>query len=703
MKARKSWLVFVAVYLVALMVLSAEAAEKKILNMDSAACSLEEAESMSPSAYLGDHTMGLYPPPGNCYRPVSYTYFRSIDQVMSWAYVYNMTTGQTVQRIWHTPEGTSFAGSVLTVEHDSNWCWWSWWPSGPPNIEGWWSVDFLVDGNVWHTDSFYVYACTYLNVVIDPVGGGKVVGSGIDCGEDCSEAFWNDEEISLTAYPNPGWKFLHWDDGSLCYTANLLTLAMDQSRYLTAKFAPDNKIPVLIVPGIMGSMSSFLFDPEGGQYEWNPGGPIDVMLNSNWVLDPIDCIGHNPAYKNLISAFRKDGYILNKNLFLVAYDWRKDNGVTAKEDFARWARIAKKRSGSDKIDVVAHSMGGLIARYYIERLNRLDIRKLVMLGTPNGGSAKAYYPWEGGTFSVYSYWERKFFLIPMVEDMKVGYGLEDLPDYEFIQKMFPSVCQLLPISPYLVDNGTGKYTPINRMNWKNNLLPKLSYSKLVSNLSLDDLVIFAGTDTRTLKDIRVTKSVSLPQWTDGRPVKKTVQDGDGTVLRASAALGEIRVVEAEDVEHGILPDKCRNNVVNFIAGREVEYSHMSSENAKSIRQKTISEDVLFVGSRSKVLVLMSSPSGSKIGCRADYSARFSDLDRHYYRGSKNKTAALGVYDPLPGEYSLHVTTKEDCVSYELFISRSKNGVKQSVKLFGSVCHGDEKIHIITINGDLEVR
>jgi pimeloyl-ACP methyl ester carboxylesterase len=57
-------------------------------------------------------------------------------------------------------------------------------------------------------------------------------------------------------------------------------------------------------------------------------------------------------------------------------------------------RLAAVGLGPDhgkSLDVIAHSMGGLVSRWFIEREegNRV-VRRLVMLGTPNGGS-----PWPG--------------------------------------------------------------------------------------------------------------------------------------------------------------------------------------------------------------------------------------------------------------------------------------------------------------------
>jgi pimeloyl-ACP methyl ester carboxylesterase len=54
---------------------------------------------------------------------------------------------------------------------------------------------------------------------------------------------------------------------------------------------------------------------------------------------------------------------------------------------ARYIAGVKKATGAEMVDLVAHSMGGLVARYYIARLMpKRDVAQLLMLGTPHGGS-----------------------------------------------------------------------------------------------------------------------------------------------------------------------------------------------------------------------------------------------------------------------------------------------------------------------------
>jgi len=55
-------------------------------------------------------------------------------------------------------------------------------------------------------------------------------------------------------------------------------------------------------------------------------------------------------------------------------------------------KAIKGDTGAKKVDIVAHSMGGLVARWYIQKLNGKDVGKLIMIGTPNHGADIANLP-----------------------------------------------------------------------------------------------------------------------------------------------------------------------------------------------------------------------------------------------------------------------------------------------------------------------
>ncbi|MFB8382957.1 esterase/lipase family protein [Streptomyces rubiginosohelvolus] len=63
---------------------------------------------------------------------------------------------------------------------------------------------------------------------------------------------------------------------------------------------------------------------------------------------------------------------------------------TAAELLGRHVEEICARTGHDRVDIVGHSLGGLIARYYVQRLGGdRRVRTLVTLGTPHGGTAVA--------------------------------------------------------------------------------------------------------------------------------------------------------------------------------------------------------------------------------------------------------------------------------------------------------------------------
>jgi pimeloyl-ACP methyl ester carboxylesterase len=105
------------------------------------------------------------------------------------------------------------------------------------------------------------------------------------------------------------------------------------------------------------------------------------------------------------------------------YDWRLSNMHTARllRDFTE--RALQDRPGA-KVTFVCHSMGGLIARYYLEVLGGRHLAsQLITIGTPYSGSVKAIRALAGG-------------LIPSlsrVSDALTG-----------VARTFPSVAELLP-------------------------------------------------------------------------------------------------------------------------------------------------------------------------------------------------------------------------------------------------------------------
>ena len=79
------------------------------------------------------------------------------------------------------------------------------------------------------------------------------------------------------------------------------------------------------------------------------------------------------------------------DLFLFPYDWRQDLKKIVSENLALAIDEIRKLTGSERVDIVAHSMGGLIARYYVNKAGGGDkIRNMVLVGVPHFGSVDAY-------------------------------------------------------------------------------------------------------------------------------------------------------------------------------------------------------------------------------------------------------------------------------------------------------------------------
>ena len=111
------------------------------------------------------------------------------------------------------------------------------------------------------------------------------------------------------------------------------------------------------------------------------------MIPGLWKID-----GYSATAASLTQRFNlRPG----ENYFDFPYDWRRDNRVSARRlarATQRWLQAWRSSSGKDnaKLVLIDHSMGGIVARYFLEVLGGWrDTRTLITFGTPYKGSLNA--------------------------------------------------------------------------------------------------------------------------------------------------------------------------------------------------------------------------------------------------------------------------------------------------------------------------
>ena len=160
--------------------------------------------------------------------------------------------------------------------------------------------------------------------------------------------------------------------------------------------------PVVIVPGFMGSE---LWN--GNEQIWPNLKTLFVrpeplaISDSRLTLEPRRIVHQVVIVPNLIKLDKYIrlgnyleeglGYERGKNLLEFAYDWRQDNRVSARQLAAAIDQWQQQSSDAARpITIIAHSMGSLVSRYYIEHLGGKEkVERLIFLGGPHHGVPKA--------------------------------------------------------------------------------------------------------------------------------------------------------------------------------------------------------------------------------------------------------------------------------------------------------------------------
>jgi len=144
---------------------------------------------------------------------------------------------------------------------------------------------------------------------------------------------------------------------------------------------PDRQLPkVYVLPGLLGSKLG-IKKPHGTELLWmDPPSVIGGKLAQLAIgkRRSLRCVGTMlPGYLKLKLMLHIAGFEVE----LHAYDWRRSARELAREFAARL-----EADSAQEVMIVAHSMGGLVARAALKFLAGAKVSRLVQLGTPNQGS-----------------------------------------------------------------------------------------------------------------------------------------------------------------------------------------------------------------------------------------------------------------------------------------------------------------------------
>ncbi|MCR4306229.1 MAG: hypothetical protein NUV73_04050, partial [Candidatus Daviesbacteria bacterium] len=375
-----------------------------------------------------------------------------------------------------------------------------------------------------------------------------------------------------------------WNSQTANSGCNIFTSSADDLYFALNNNSPPPRIPVIFIPGIGGSemkVTQDIFwskdDGHGGTYSHAYIGNEKIWVNQDKAAelgndDYFDVLKLKEdgvtseadlsltgdltsfGYSDIDSFFENMGYTKNTNFFVLPYDWRKDVRST-RDNLDALIETAKTASGQSQVNLVVHSMGGLVARYYISDADKASkVNLLIELGVPHLGAPFALKTLVYGTALAYRF---KFFEFPVIPSSEVKDIIQNLPSHHSLvpsAKYYDFYNDSNEDLPYVfkdsrdIDNNA--ITGSLDFNQVKNLLSNLSYNMTVFGIGeqlhtlIDD--IFNQPNGTTIYEIVGTAQPTLGQihetWWITWPVNlisKTDEiyiNGDDTVPLYSASL-----------------------------------------------------------------------------------------------------------------------------------------------------------------------
>ncbi len=417
--------------------------------------------------------------------------------------------------------------------------------------------------------------------------------------------------------------------------------------------AEQNIDPVIVVPGIMGS----------------------AYKNGELVIDPI-----LHTYDDLIATLVANGYEEGKDLFTFPYEWRDSNVFSANLLDEKIGQV-KSICDCDKVDIVAHSMGGLVARSYIQSSDYdQDVDQIIFLGTPHKGAPTDYLRWEAGKFPN-TFFDTLIELFFEAEALRNGYSTI----FNYIHnKPILSVQELLPTFNYLKDKDTGiiraypSNYPLNPFleNLNNNILSLLNSGVEITN-------IVGNSGSNTIEKIRVVPSTHAGLWEHGEPdgfytvfgdqgLEKGL--GDNTVTIFGATLDNSIINQEILDNHQRIPTVAEAKVFNILTGK---IASTTLDHNYGVDRK-----VLLLQLLSPIDIVITAPDGKKMGKNFLNGTEYDEIPLAFYSGFQTGDEYITVLNPLDGEYKVEVQGTGNGGEYGILTSYISEELSKALMISG---------------------
>lgn len=494
--------------------------------------------------------------------------------------------------------------------------------------------------------------------------------------------------------------------------------------------------PVIFIPGVMGN--DILRPAEGDE-----DAPQKLWLNITKMItdigdDFMDALGLNEDftplkdnliigdlikepligqhfYDKIIDELVLQGYVEGEDIFTFPYDWRygvsEENIALLKQKIINIKNI----TGSDKVDVVAHSTGGLLVKkYVIDNSANHSIDKAVFVGVPSAGAPQA--------------------VKMLVQGANMGIPFLDSDEMKKIAKNLPVVYDLSPSLEYY--NKKGSYIQIkNVVPFKKSTIKDLNFTeannylieKGKNKIALEDAHILhtkefdnfdmrtSGVDVYNIAGCKASTFGTLVEIHNKNISKKDLVSyrepiyikGDGTVPLESATflpVDEAKRFFSLNADHAKMPsqDGTRQLITNIISGSSLPTSNKITQDIAKCKLNGRSIAVY-----SPIDIEVIDQYGNRLGILEDGintennipNAYFDIVDEHkflYLPTDEGQIYTINIKGTGGGTFTITDTKIVDDIKTDMQIFKN---LVVSPALVGSIVLGDESILNLDNDGD----